>query len=74
MGLCRMIERVSVGQGEAYMFKVAIVEDDRVASDTLKEYIERFAAEKNEKIEAEVFEDGLKFKRHRDRKEAAGNR
>ena len=43
------------------MFKVAIVEDDRVASDTLKEYIERFAAEKNEKIEAEVFEDGLKF-------------
>ncbi len=28
MGLCRMIERVSVGQGEAYMFKVAIVEDE----------------------------------------------
>lgn len=43
------------------MFKVAIVEDDRAASNTLREYIERFAAEKNEKIEAEVFEDGLKF-------------
>lgn len=46
---------------EVSMYKVAIVEDERATSDTFKKYIEDFAAEKNEKIEAEVFSDGMHF-------------
>ncbi len=43
------------------MIKVAIVEDEQAASGLLKQYLERYSADRNTEFDIHIFENGMQF-------------